>query len=267
VTQDQVQKTHRKRRSHEIVDRTGAPATKAVKLLCERPSPAASANSEMQEAGPVLLRLNQMLDEQSRRFAHALHDEAGQLLAAVHIRLAQAAQELPPQCSPCFREIRVMLEEIEGHLRNLSHELHPKVLDDLGLLPAIEVLADRVAKRTRLRITLDGSSEERLPAEVKTAVYRVVQESLNNVAKHARAEHVWIRTWEDGQLHCSVRDDGVGFVLEEVLARKGDRGLGLLGIQERVKAVSGSVSITSCPGGGTELLLTIPIEDQVCRLA
>jgi len=224
--------------------------------------------AEMRNSSLALQRVNEMLEEQSKRIAHAVHDEAGQILAAVFIRLEQAKRELPPSCGSCFQEIKQMLELIELQLREISHNLRPAVLDDLGLIPALQGLIDRVSKRSGLAINLADAVPERLPAGVETTLYRFVQESLTNVAKHARASRVEIRFCHDQhEVQCSVRDNGAGFNLDEVLSRKGSRGLGLVGIRERVESVRGTVSIHSLPGMGTELLVTIPLGGEKCRLA
>jgi signal transduction histidine kinase len=218
-----------------------------------------SGNGDYRQAGLTLHRVNEMLEEQSRRIAHAVHDEAGQILAAVFIRLDQAARELPPTCGTCFDEIKQMLELIELQLREISHDLRPAVLDDLGLVPAFQGLIERVSQRFGLAVTLTCSVSQRLPAPIETTLYRVVQESLTNVAKHAQATQVEVRLSHEGDLvRASIRDNGVGFDLNEVLARKGTRGLGLLGIQERIESVGGRLSIQSQPGKGTELLIHIP---------
>ena len=210
-------------------------------------------------ASVTLHRVNEMLEEQSRRIAHAVHDEAGQLLAAVFIRLDQATRELPPDCGSCFREIKQMLELIELQLREISHDLRPAVLDDLGLVPAFQCLTERVSKRFGLAIALHCSVPHRLPPAIETTLYRVVQESLTNVAKHAHASHIEIRFSLDGEVvRGSIRDDGVGFDLHEVLSRKGPRGLGLLGIRERIESVGGAFSVHSQPGSGTELKINVP---------
>ena len=210
-------------------------------------------------ASLTVRRVNEMLEEQSRRIAHAVHDEAGQLLAAVFIRLEQASRELPPDCGNCFKEIKHMLELIEVQLREISHDLRPAVLDDLGLVPAFQCLTERVSKRYGMVIALNCAIPHRLPPAAETALYRVVQESLTNVAKHARATRIEIRFGLEGdQVLGSIRDDGVGFDLNEVLARKGTRGLGLLGIRERIESVGGTLAIRSQPGKGTELVIQIP---------
>jgi signal transduction histidine kinase len=225
-------------------------------------------NGGDRHAGLTLRRVNEMLEEQSRRIAHAVHDEAGQLLAAVFIRLEQAARELPPDCGTCFQEIKQMLEMIEVQLREISHDLRPAVLDDLGLVPAFQCLTERVSKRYDLAIALNCSIPHRLPPAVETTLYRVVQESLTNAAKHAHAAHIEIRFGLEGdQVRGSIRDDGVGFDLNEVLARKGARGLGLLGIRERLESLGGTLSVHSQPGRGTELVIHIPRGTNAYRAA
>jgi signal transduction histidine kinase len=215
---------------------------------------------EMRNSSLALHRVNEMLEEQSKRIAHAVHDQAGQLLAAVFIRLEQAARELGPTCGSSFQEIKQMLELIELQLREISHDLRPLVLDDLGLIPALQILIDRVSKRNGIAIDLANPLPQRLASGVETIIYRFVQESLTNVAKHAKASRVEVRLWHDKhEVQCSVRDDGAGFDLNEVLSRKGSRGLGLVGIRERVECADGTVSIHSRPGMGTHLLVTIPL--------
>jgi signal transduction histidine kinase len=161
-----------------------------------------------------------------------------------------------------------MLELIEVQLREISHDLRPAVLDDLGLVPAFQCLTERVSKRYDLAIALNCSIPHRLPAAVETTLYRVVQESLTNAAKHARATRIEIRfSLEGNQVRGSIRDDGVGFDLNEVLARKGARGLGLLGIRERLESVGGSLSVHSQLGRGTELVIHIPRGANAYRAA
>jgi signal transduction histidine kinase len=203
--------------------------------------------------------LNAMLEAQSKRIAQAIHDEAGQLLAAVFVRLDQAAREAPVSCGSSFQEIRQLLEMIESQLRELSHDLRPSILDDLGLIPALQYLTERAARRNGLEIPLASSIPGRLPPAVETALYRIVQESLTNVAKHAGASKVEIRLSQEGHpLSVSIRDNGVGFDVNQVMARKGSRGLGLAGIRERIESVGGTLSIHSWPGMGTELFINIP---------
>jgi signal transduction histidine kinase len=208
------------------------------------------------------LALHDILEEQSRRIAHAVHDEAGQLLAAVFLRLDQASREMAPACGQCFDEIKGMLQLIEVQLREIAHDLRPTILDDLGLVPAIEAFVDRVSRRHGITITCTSTLTVRLSATVETAIYRIVQESVNNVVKHANATRADIRISHDGRsVECLIQDDGAGFEVNEVLSRKGSRGLGLLGIRERVESVGGELAIRSFPGNGTTLLITISTGD------
>jgi two-component system sensor histidine kinase UhpB len=219
--------------------------------------------TDRKRAAEALRRLNEALEEEVKRIAHALHDEAGQLLASVHIGLADVARDLPPHTAQRLEDVQGLLNKIEEQLRHLSHELRPTILDDLGLRPALEFLADGVSRRTGLQIVVEGSPGKRLPAPTETTLYRIVQEALTNVTKHAQATRVSIRfVRDDRQLRCSVRDNGSGFDVRAVQARLGSRGLGLIGIQERLNAVGGTLNIKATPRGGTELLLSVPVEAE-----
>jgi signal transduction histidine kinase/integral membrane sensor domain MASE1 len=218
------------------------------------------------QAGRERLQIlsRQLLEAQEaerRRLAHELHDEAGQLLASVHLALEAAVTGLPPQFQECFQPVRGHLDAIEAQLRRLSHELRPTILDDLGLLPALRFYVDAVAARTGLRIRVDSSIKERLPPAVETALYRIMQEGLTNITKHAAATHVRLQLWQDARLvHGCLQDDGTGFAVDQVVSRTRPRGLGLLGIQERLEALGGTLQITSSSGQGTTLQIMLPAD-------
>ncbi len=235
----------------------------ASRFLAETLSPFEMTHRGYQEAVTALRRLNEVLEEEARRIAHALHDEAGQLLVSVHLALQEASGGLPARARERLMKVRGPLDEIEKHLRRLSHELRPTVLDDLGLLPALEFLAQGVAARTGTPITIEGPRTPRLPSPVEIALYRVVQEALRNATKHARATRVDVRlVVETDGIRCSIRDDGRGFDLAAVLDRKGERGLGLIGMRERLTALGGELRIDSAPGRGTEIQITLPLGDN-----
>jgi signal transduction histidine kinase len=213
--------------------------------------------------------LNERLEQEVKRIAHALHDEAGQVLSTVFIKLDQMQRELPAPHRHRLQEVSSMLDQVEGQLRHLSHELRPNILDDLGLVPALEYLAAGVSRRAGLAITVEGSTQGRLPAMVETALYRIVQEALTNVSQHASARRVRVRLSRDSKIHsskihsstihCSIQDDGVGCDIEGVLSQRGTDSLGLLGMRERVHALDGTLSIDSAPGEGMELTVTVPL--------
>jgi PAS domain S-box-containing protein len=217
--------------------------------------------TERKRAQVALRRLNETLEEEAKRIAHALHDEAGQLLASVYIALDAIARDVSPTASHQFKAAKDLLDQIEAHLRRLSHELRPTILDDLGLVPALEFLSEGVSKRTKLRVTVEGPTIGRLTAPVETALYRIVQEALNNATRHAQASRARIQLEQNGHLiRCLVSDDGIGFDVQAALSKKGDKGLGLIGIRERLNAIGGVYRIISAPGQGTTLQVEIPLE-------
>jgi signal transduction histidine kinase len=218
-------------------------------------------NRGFREATFALRHLNEMLELEVKRIAHALHDEAGQLLVAVHLALADLSRDLPAPLRERVGHVNVLVDQVDEQLRRLSHELRPTILDDLGLVPAIEFLAEGISKRTNQTISVHASLNDRLPTSIEIGLYRVVQEALTNAAKHSRASNVHIQMDRPvGLVRCSVRDDGAGFDVAAVLASRGGGGLGLLGMQERLNALGGSLEIQSLPGRGTTLLIKIPLE-------
>ncbi len=222
-------------------------------------SPFEMSHLGAQEGARALRHLNEFLEGELKRIAHALHDEAGQLLASVHIAVVDIASELPPKARLRFEKVERLLTQIEVELRNLSHELRPTVLDNLGLLPALEFLAERVAKRNRLNVFVTGDAGARLPTAVETALYRIVQEALNNAVKHARASSIKIELQRMPQkVVCSVRDNGRGFDVHQL---SGGQGLGLIGIRERLNVLGGSMHLTAEVQRGTMLQAEIPLGD------
>lgn len=225
-------------------------------FLAECLSPFEMSHRGAQEGRRALRHLNDVLEAELKRIVHALHDEAGQLLAVAHITLAEAAGNLPPEAHRYCGEIQRVLRQIEAGLRGLSHELRPSVLDNLGLLPALEFLADKVSRRTGLAVSVEGGPERRLPPPVETALYRIAQEALNNAARHARAKRVAILVeCTPSRVACRIRDDGVGFAPGGESAP----GLGLLGIRERLNAFGGTLRVVAEPGCGTTILTDIPL--------
>jgi signal transduction histidine kinase len=232
----------------------------AGEFFAESMSPFEMTHRAIGEANSALRRLNETLEEEVRRIAHALHDEAGQLLVAVYIALDEAARELPRDSQKKLQEIERLLDQAGDRIRLLSHELRPTILDNIGLIPAVEFLAQRVSQRTGLRITVESQSSQALPPRLGIALYRVIQEALTNIQRHARAKSVRIhfRIWGK-KVKCSVVDDGIGF--DPVLvARSGCRGLGLLGVQERLQAVGGELRIESGHRKGAKLEISVPLE-------
>jgi signal transduction histidine kinase len=227
-------------------------------FFAESLSPFEMTHRGFRDSNIALRHLNQTLEQEIKRIAHALHDEAAQLLASVYLALDEVAGNLPPAREHLLK-VKGLLDLIEGQLRQLSHELRPTILDDWGLLPALKFLAEGVTARTGLFIKVEGESAPSLSPLLATTLYRIVQEALTNVTRHAKATQVKVTIQHELQtLRCSIKDNGVGFDVSSLSARTGERGLGLIGIQERLNSLGGSPSLVSTPGQGTELVITIP---------
>ncbi|HTC93224.1 MAG TPA: sensor histidine kinase [Terriglobales bacterium] len=233
----------------------------AEEFFAESLSPYEMAHRGYREAVTVLRSVNETLELEIKRIAHTLHDEAGQLLVAAKMAVAGLAHDVPPELQGRLQEISTILDQAEQQLRRLSHELRPLILDDLGLLPAVHFLAEGIAKRSKLSVEVTGETEGRLAPAVETALYRIIQEALNNINKHAQAKNVTIQFNRDGQnVRCIIKDDGKGFDVIARTMRKGHKGLGLIGIRERLNALGGTLQVDSETARGTALLVTIPVE-------
>ena len=242
-------------------DRAPGGLAEASQFLAESLSAYEMAYRGYRDAVTGLRCVNEALEQEVRRIAHAVHDEAGQLLVVVHLAMAEISRDLPPDAQRKIKDVTGLLHQVEEQLRELSHGLRPTILDDLGLVPAISFLTERVSKRFGLLIQVESRLDFRLVPAVETALYRIVQEALNNITKHAGARNVWILLDGDAKkVVCSIRDNGVGFHVPARLKERGNRGLGLIGIQERLSALGGSLHIESEPGSGTQLHITVPRE-------
>lgn len=198
-------------------------------------------------------------EQEARRIGRELHDQAGQLLASLHFGLDEVSAQLDPAGRDRIPQLRAMVDEVEQQLRRIAHEMRPPILDDLGLAAALHFFAQGLSRRSGLVIAVEGL-RARLAPEVETNLYRIGQETLNNVVRHARAKRAWVRLQaRSSEARIEVRDDGCGFVVDEVLGRKGERGIGFLGMQERVDALGGRLQVDSSPGRGTLVRVTVPM--------
>lgn len=171
------------------VERLAAPATE---FLAEVLSPYEMAHRGFQDAVSALRRMNELLEDEIKRIAYAVHDEAGQLLIAVHLALSNLERQSSPQLKSDFENVNVLLKQVEMQLRQYSHELRPTILDDLGLVPALHFLASAISVRSAIPINISANLKGRVAPAVEIALYRVLQEALNNVVKHARASAVTV---------------------------------------------------------------------------
>lgn len=207
----------------------------------------------------------QIQEDEQRRVARELHDGVGQLLVALKSRLellargAAAVEGEGVALTECARMAGEALEQT----RELSRLLRPTVLDDLGLVPALEWLARTLGERSGLEVELDTAAlDGRLDPQLETLIFRVVQEGLTNVFKHSGSGKATVTLGADGaSLRLSIRDAGRGFDAERYLGdRHEGRALGLRSIQDRVALFAGRVRIESAPGRGTALEVEIPLD-------
>lgn len=245
---------------------TAAQTEAATAFLMEGLSPYEMLLISNAESNAALRRLNQILEEEARRIAHTLHDEAAQMLATVYLEIAEIRREKPTRKITIHLDNVISgLDQVREQLRRLSHELRPPILDRLGLLPALRFLTEGFHKRDGLEIEIcdQTATNSRFAQPIETAIYRAVQEALNNIVKHARASHAGIRIWtEDNWVMCNIIDNGIGFEPPKPGSDLEMRGLGLLGIQERISSLHGSFTIISKPGRGTELRIKVPVASE-----
>lgn len=213
-------------------------------------------------------RLLEVQEEERGRLARDLHDDIGQALTALKIQLesvprseerSEAGAALRSRIDECVETTRHTIERV----RQLSLSLRPSQLDDLGLAAALRSHLDRQARVAGIVSHFDAlEAPSELAPETETAVFRVAQEAINNVLRHAQARNLWLHlALVGGQLVLSVRDDGRGFDVESVRRRVGAAGsLGLVGMEERVALVGGSFELRSLPGKGTVMLATFPLD-------
>jgi signal transduction histidine kinase len=202
-------------------------------------------------------------EEERRTIARELHDEVGQVLTAIKVELAVAERAIETAGGPVrpLRDARSLTDGALHTVRDLSRLLHPALLDDLGLAAAVDSHLREFSKRHSVRADLlHEGMEERVSPEIEAAAYRVVQEALTNVARHARATAV--RVYLQRLMHSvliTIEDNGVGFDPESARAGNGaPSGLGLLGIRERAAQLRGTLRVESTPGKGTRLTVELP---------
>ena len=200
----------------------------------------------------ALRRIVAAQELERRRLARELHDETGQALTSILLGLKQLEGAEPASVEALRELVVATLQDV----RRLAVELRPKVLDDFGLVPALERLAQSFAEQTGIAVDLEaGAITERLPAEVETAIYRIVQEALTNVVKHAHAHRVSVfLTRNNRRIKALIEDDGQGFSPE---AATGD-GIGLIGMRERIELLDGTLTVESTSTSGTAIAVEVP---------
>lgn len=204
--------------------------------------------------------LQSVREEERTRIARELHDEIGQALTGIKLALERSVRA---QGNPALAQALAVANDLIGQVRDMSLELRPAMLDDIGLLAALRWHFDRYTKQTKIKVDFkrSGLDERRFGPEIETAAYRIVQESLTNVARHGGIDKVEVGVWADETLlRIRIKDSGVGF--DPASLPFGATG-GLSGMRERAGALKGRVEIESAPGAGTLLTAELPLTTRV----
>ena len=236
-----------------------------VAEVAERVQTEESLESSRQELQRLAFQLLRVQEEERRRISRDLHDDINQRLALLAMEIEAVEQQLsssPVHVGRAVRAIQDRVVDLSDVVRHLAYQLHPSILDDLGLPIALQRLVDDFTVRSSLRGTFEHKNiPEAVPQEIATCLYRVAQESLNNVARHAEATRVDVElTRSRSGLMVTITDDGVGFVSEQ--SPNGRHGLGLLSMKERVALVQGALQIVSAVGKGTKVQVVVPILEE-----
>lgn len=235
----------------------------------EKQSLAQDVQREAAQRRALLKQLISSQEEERRRVARDLHDDLGQDLSGLALNLEaieRLAAKQPEQARQQLRQLRAHIAEMTNRAYDLILSLRPSALDDLGLGPALRAQAERTLKGTAIRFTLETERlPGRLPPELETAAFRTLQEALTNVVRHSGASQVRLTlAVRGGVFEAEITDDGCGFDPASVRVNgHGPRGLGLLGMQERMAQCGGALEIISQAGAGTCLRLRLPLPEAV----
>jgi signal transduction histidine kinase len=258
------------KQSIEEVERANAELERRVEERTRELEALARELRKRDEArGWLLKKVISAQEDERKRLARDLHDETSQTLSALAMGLETAwAAAQTEHMKARLGDAKTLTRRAIDELHRLMHDLRPSVLDDLGLMPAIRWYAERYLEPAGIAVRCECAEiDERFRPEFEIAVFRVVQEAITNIVKHARAETVLIECEPSGaDLVIDIEDDGAGFDPNEVATSPdSQRGLGLLGMRERVELLGGTVKVDSAPGRGTCVSVRVPLPQEVAR--
>jgi PAS domain S-box-containing protein len=235
-----------------------------VAEVAERAQTEVSLEHSRQALQKLAFQLLRVQEEERRRISRDLHDDINQRLALLSMDIEAVGRKLSLSPGHVGRDLRAIQErvvELSDVVRHLAYQLHPSILDDLGLPIALQRLVDDFTARSHIRGSFGHQNiPEALPQEIATCLYRVTQESLNNVVRHAEASRVDVElTGTQSELMVTITDNGVGFDSEQ--PRSGSHGLGLLGMKERVALVHGDLEVISAVGKGTRVQVVVLVPE------
>ena len=251
----------------ELIGVVASANQRLEKRVEERTAELEDVNVQLRERERALAHLYEKVvgaqEDERKRIARELHDDTSQSLAVLAMALDSAMATLKSGGVPRLEEAKALAVRTIEEVHRMILDLRPSVLDDLGLLSAIRWYAERHLAPRGISVRCEFEAQDRrLPAAFETAVFRVCQEAMSNIARHAQAESVLIQVSESGDvLHIEIEDDGKGFDPENV-SRAHRRPFGLMGIRERVDILGGKVRIDSAPGKGTRLHIDVPFPPE-----
>ena len=205
-------------------------------------------------------------DRERAALARELHDSTAQRLAALLLQIASAARDASdPALAARLVDARDAAEAITEEVRMLAHTVHPGVLDDLGLVPALQRLAREASQGTGIVVDVEAPrTVSAFPQNVNSVLYRVAQEAVRNASRHASPRHIHVTlSIDDGSARLEIRDDGAGFDLAEAEQRR--PGMGLFTMRERVALLHGTFDVRTAPGSGTSIVASVPLDGRGTR--
>jgi signal transduction histidine kinase len=245
--------------------------------VTERTSELQDKNIELQKQAGIVRQLSgqllQLQDDERRRIARELHDSVGQLVAAMAMNLSVVDREiaqLSPAAARAVSENTTHVQELSRQIRTISHLLHPPLLDEVGLASALQWYVEGFAERSKIQVSLDLPADfARLPPDIETAIFRIVQECLTNVHRHSGSPSAAVRIANvANQLRVEVRDAGKGIPQDKQseMACAGRTGVGMRGMRERLRQFGGHLEVISTPGQ-TIVTATLPVPQAMAKSA
>lgn len=232
--------------------------SRSQRLRAER-----SLDASRAEARQLSGKLLSAQENERKRLARELHDDLSQRLAAAAIEAGklECRSDTSVAAQSVSRELKNDLISVADDVHRISRQLHPAILDDLGLPDALQSECDRLAERAQVDVTCRLQDDiDSLPSDISLCLYRIAQESLWNAAKHSKTDRMIVSLAADAEaVHLEIRDFGVGFNPTEV---NGPTGLGMASMRERTRLVNGALAINSSPGSGTTISVSVPLAEE-----
>ncbi len=251
-------------RAYVLTNSAGRPVRMigSVKDITERKQAEEKLREYAERLKGLSSRLLEAQEIERRWLARELHDEIGQLLTALLLHLGICVHAPAESVRPKLEEALKIARDLMSRVRKMSLDLRPTMLDDLGILHPMLWQVENYLSRTGIAVHFKHSGVEgRFPRDCETAIYRIVQESLNNVARHAGVKEVWVNLWADAEnLNVQVEDRGKGFEPSQLRADRASAGLAAM--NERAAALGGKLTLDSAPGKGTRITASMPLGDR-----